>query len=96
MWTEKTDDTNLDQKLWPRLSAAAEVMWTGPESIRPKLLPQASVRLSHMRYMLLEQEIQAEPIHMEWCDHNPFGCVFWSHTSNSSHGASDSEIEIYV
>ena len=30
LWSELTDPVNLDGKLWPRLAAVAEVLWTGP------------------------------------------------------------------
>ena len=33
MWSELTDDANLDGKLWPRASAAAEVLWYGQERL---------------------------------------------------------------
>jgi hexosaminidase len=29
LWTETTDDTNIDSKVWPRCAALAEVLWTG-------------------------------------------------------------------
>lgn len=33
LWSELTDAVNLDGKLWPRTSAAAEVLWSGPELV---------------------------------------------------------------
>ena len=87
LWTEKTDDTNLDFKLWPRAAAAAEVMWTGPQSYRPQDLPQAAIRLSYQRVWMQLNNIQVEPIHMEWCDLNPGACVLHTaqkHPSNAS------------
>ncbi len=29
LWTEQTDEHNLDAKVWPRAAAAAEVFWSG-------------------------------------------------------------------
>lgn len=33
LWSELTDPVNLEGKLWPRASVAAEVLWSGPPII---------------------------------------------------------------
>lgn len=36
LWAEQTDPVNLDDMLWPRASAAGEVLWSGRQDFNGK------------------------------------------------------------
>ena len=71
MWAELTDTVNLDGKLWPRVAAAAEVLWTGPP--RP-VNEDATRRLAEMRERLVARGFRPEMVQMEWCLRNKGRC----------------------
>ena len=72
LWGELTDSVNLDGMLWPRVAAAAEVMWSGPES---KPDETTTRRLAEMRERLLARGIRAGVVQMEWCLRHKGGCT---------------------
>jgi hexosaminidase len=81
MWSEQTDEHNVDSKVWPRAAAAAEVLWSGAttgegagESPRP--LEEASPRLLEFRERLVAQGVEAEPLQQLWCLQHPGECLF--------------------
>ncbi len=66
MWSEQTDSTDLDFKLWPRAAAAAEVLWAGPR--KQAQMSEATWRLGQWRERLVvDQGIGASPVTMTWC-----------------------------
>jgi len=69
LWAEQTDPSNLDQMLWPRAAAAAEVLWSGATDVDGKGRSQkeAAPRLSEMRERLVEMGVRAEPVQMVYC-----------------------------
>jgi hexosaminidase len=77
IWSEQTDDVNLDNKVWPRACAAAEVLWSGAkdESGQNRSQITASPRLSEMRERLVARGIRAEPIQMPFCTMNGTQCA---------------------
>ena len=76
MWAEQTDPVNLDRMVWPRGSAAAEVLWSGAKDAEGKNRSQieASPRLSEFRERLVAKGIGAEPIQMIYCLQNGTQC----------------------
>jgi len=64
MWNEQTDPVNLDRMVWPRASAAAEILWSGAKDDQGRNRSQieASPRLSEFRERLVAKGIGAEPI----------------------------------
>ncbi|KAJ3702885.1 hypothetical protein LUZ61_006590 [Rhynchospora tenuis] len=75
LWSEQADETVLDAKLWPRTSAAAEVLWSGnKDSEGRKRYSEATDRLNEWRYRLVRRGIQAEPIQPLWCVLHPGMC----------------------
>lgn len=76
MWAEQTDPINLDRMMWPRASAAAEILWSGAKDENGKNRSQieASPRLSEMRERLVALGIGAEPIQMPYCTRNGTVC----------------------
>ncbi|KAG0203032.1 hypothetical protein BGX28_004558 [Mortierella sp. GBA30] len=89
LWGEQVDDTNLDSKLWPRASAAAEVLWSGnSEDSSTKLWNgpnQASTtlrsiealdRINEHRFRMVSEKIGAEPLMPLWCVQHPGHCLW--------------------
>ena len=66
LWTEQTDPVDLDQKLWPRAAAAAEVLWSGPRNA--SMIESASKRLAEWRErVVLDHGVGAGVVQMTWC-----------------------------
>jgi len=70
MWNEQTDPVNLDRMVWPRASAAAEILWSGAKDDQGRNRSQieASPRLSEFRERLVAKGIGAEPIQVSVLD----------------------------
>ncbi|KAL2440932.1 Beta-hexosaminidase [Exophiala dermatitidis] len=66
MWSEQTDSVDLDFKLWPRVAAAAEVLWTGVRN--ETMLEAASRRLGEWREReVTDFDMGMTPVQMTWC-----------------------------
>ncbi|GJJ73121.1 hexosaminidase [Entomortierella parvispora] len=89
LWGEQVDETNLDTKLWPRASAAAEVLWSGnSEDSKTKLWNgpdqhddtlrsiEALDRLNEHRFRMVSENIRAEPLQPLWCVRHPGHCLW--------------------
>jgi len=72
VWSEITDDSNIDQKLWPRASALGERLWS-PLSVLKE--SEALPRIIQHRELLVRRGIKATPVQPEWCGLNPGSCV---------------------
>ncbi|KAL6716237.1 Glucosamine-6-phosphate isomerase (Glucosamine-6-phosphate deaminase) (GNPDA) (GlcN6P deaminase) [Lecanora helva] len=72
LWGELTDSVNLDDMLWPRVAAAAEVMWSGSGK---KPDEGTTRRLADMRERLVIRGIRAGVVQMEWCLRHEGGCT---------------------
>ncbi|KAL8785534.1 MAG: hypothetical protein Q9195_008606 [Heterodermia aff. obscurata] len=72
LWNELTDSVTLDSKLWPRVAAAAEVMWSGTEKMPDE---GTTRRLAEFRERLVERGVGASVVQMEWCLRNKGGCT---------------------
>lgn len=64
LWGELTDSVSLDGMLWPRVAAAAEVMWGAPGK---KPDENTTRRLADLRERLVTRGIRAGVVQMEWC-----------------------------
>ncbi|KAI1311281.1 hypothetical protein EDD11_003527 [Mortierella claussenii] len=89
LWSEQVDDTNLDIKLWPRASAAAEVLWSGnsvdsstglwngPDQKKDTLRSiEALDRINEHRFRMVSENIGAEPLQPLWCVQHPGHCLW--------------------
>ncbi|KAF2134835.1 glycoside hydrolase family 20 protein [Dothidotthia symphoricarpi CBS 119687] len=76
LWAEQTDPVNIDRMIWPRGSAAAEILWSGAKDAQGQNRSQieASPRLSEMRERLVAMGVGAEPIQMPYCTMNGTQC----------------------
>ena len=71
LWTEMVDSVCLDFMLWPRVAAAAEVLWSGPGPLDEGV----TRRLAEMRERLVALGIRSGMVQMEWSLRNP-GCSY--------------------
>lgn len=77
MWSEQTDGVNLDDTVWPRASAAGEVLWSGAknEAGQNRSQVEASPRLSEIRERMVQRGIRAGPVQMVFCTQNGTQCA---------------------
>ena len=73
MWGELTDPTNLDGKVWPRASAAAEVLWSGPHGVQG-VNETVTRRLADVRERMVAMGFGASVVQMTWCLQNAGSC----------------------
>ncbi|KAI9361338.1 glycoside hydrolase superfamily [Pilaira anomala] len=68
LWSEQTDTTTLDVRLWPRTSAAAEIMWSGryDKNKHKRDIGDAMPRIFDWRYRLLQRGINTEALQPLW------------------------------
>ena len=72
MWSEQVDSGAVVHKLWPRVSALAERLWSDPgQGLTWK---QAETRMIHHRQRLMERNIDADGLQPEWCHQNEALC----------------------
>ncbi|PHH73294.1 hypothetical protein CDD80_3912 [Ophiocordyceps camponoti-rufipedis] len=69
IWSELTDSTNLDSVIWPRASAAGEVLWSGRQDASGKNRSQydAAPRLAEFRERMVARGVAAMPVQMVFC-----------------------------
>jgi len=70
MWSEQVDGAAVMHKLWPRLSALAERLWSDPETS----WKQAEIRMMSHREDLVERGIGADALQPLWCNQNEGLC----------------------
>uniref|UniRef100_A0A182SF49 beta-N-acetylhexosaminidase n=1 Tax=Anopheles maculatus TaxID=74869 RepID=A0A182SF49_9DIPT len=70
LWTEQSDSHTLDNRLWPRLSAHAERVWSNPRSG----WQMAESRMLLHRERLIMEGITANSIQPKWCLQNEGSC----------------------
>lgn len=77
MWSEQTDPVNLDDMIWPRASAAAEVLWSGAKDAQGNNRSQieASPRLAQMRERMVLRGVRAGPVQMVYCSQDGTRCA---------------------
>ncbi|KUJ23955.1 putative cytochrome 52A4 [Mollisia scopiformis] len=69
IWSEQTDPVNLDDMVWPRASAAGEVLWSGRQDASGQNRSQieASPRLAEMRERMVNTGVRVGPVQMIFC-----------------------------
>ncbi|KAM0278376.1 hypothetical protein ACHAQH_005198 [Verticillium albo-atrum] len=68
-WSESIDPVNLDTVLWPRASAAGEVLWSGRTDASGQNRTQydAAPRLAEFRERMVARGVGSAPVHMTFC-----------------------------
>ena len=69
IWSELTDPMNLDSKVWPRASAAGEVLWSGRHDASGQNRSQitAAPRLAELTERMVKKGIRSGPVQMIFC-----------------------------
>ncbi|KAM4059413.1 glycosyl hydrolase family protein [Hirsutella rhossiliensis] len=69
VWSELIDGSNLDNIVWPRASAAGEVLWSGRQdaSGRNRSQYDAAPRLAEFRERMVARGVSAMPVQMIFC-----------------------------
>ena len=69
VWSETIDRVNMDSIIWPRASAAGEVMWSGREDMsgQNRSMIEAAPRLNELRELMVARGVGASPLTMMWC-----------------------------
>jgi hexosaminidase len=71
LWTEQVDEFALDSRLWPRVSAMAERLWSDPVTS----WKSAESRMLINRQRLVQiGEVAADRLQPEWCLQNEGDC----------------------
>ncbi|KAF3360285.1 hypothetical protein VDGD_04484 [Verticillium dahliae] len=78
-WSESIDAVSLDTVLWPRTSAAGEVLWSGRTDASGQNRSQydAAPRLAEFRERMVARGVGSAPVHMPFCTQaSPEECAF--------------------
>lgn len=72
IWSEQTDGVSVDGAVWPRASAAGEIMWSGRQDASGQNRSQldASPRLAEMRERMVARGLHAGLTQMPYCTQN--------------------------
>jgi hexosaminidase len=86
MWGENVDSTNFFERVWPRSSATAEVLWSGRTKNVTISFNEVQARLERFRcYMLQQFDIPVSPIAPDHCQsHGPFNFKVKVYESNDA------------
>ncbi|KAJ3276686.1 hypothetical protein HK104_003643 [Borealophlyctis nickersoniae] len=75
LWSEQSDTTVLDSKIWPRAAALAESLWSGNRDKEGrKRYNEATVRILEFRERLVDRGVNAAPLMPKWCLSRPHQC----------------------
>ncbi|EPS44058.1 hypothetical protein H072_1971 [Dactylellina haptotyla CBS 200.50] len=76
MWSEQVDSEIVDTRIWPRGSAAAEVLWSWNRDSTGAYRAMVGVtpRIAEMRERMVARGIKASLVTQGWCLQNPGDC----------------------
>ncbi|KAK6544151.1 N-acetyl-glucosamine-6-phosphate deacetylase [Orbilia ellipsospora] len=76
MWSEQVDAEIVDTRIWPRGSAAAEVLWSYNRDSKGEYRAMVDItpRLAEMRERMVARGIKASLVTQGWCLQNPGDC----------------------
>ena len=77
MWSEQVDERGVEPRLWPRMSAFAERLWSDPDTTWKK----AEARFLEHRQRLTVRGIAADVVQPEFCRQNEGWCYAKSRNS---------------
>ncbi len=77
LWSEQSDGNTIDTKLWPRVAAWAENIWSGNKDVNGKnRVTTMTQRILNFRERLIGKGIAAEALVPKYCMKNPHACDF--------------------
>lgn len=71
MWGELVDEYNLDARIWPRAAAAAERLWSNPNTNTASAEPRMYIH----RERLISRGLQVDSLAPRWCFQNEGQCL---------------------
>ncbi|CAG8567793.1 3524_t:CDS:2 [Ambispora gerdemannii] len=75
LWSEQSDPTVLDPKVWPRAAALAELLWSGNKNEKgEKRYREMQQRINDYRERLVSRGVGAAPLQPKFCYKNPHAC----------------------
>lgn len=74
LWSAETDGKSFQPRMWPRVSAMAERLWSDPITHVDSPQNNAQKRLNVQRMRMVNRGIKAEPLTPEFCMHNEGAC----------------------
>uniref|UniRef100_A0A060TBC1 Beta-hexosaminidase n=1 Tax=Blastobotrys adeninivorans TaxID=409370 RepID=A0A060TBC1_BLAAD len=82
LWSEQSDDTVVDNKVWPRAAALGELVWSGNKNKDGhKRTTELSQRIYNFRDYLVALGIQAAPLTSRYCINHPHACDLYYNQS---------------
>lgn len=70
LWSEQVDHHTAEGRIWPRLSALAERLWSDPQTHWREAEPRMLIH----RERLVENGIAAESLQPQWCLQHESNC----------------------
>lgn len=75
MWSEQSDATVVDSKVWPRAAALAESLWSGNRNATGfKRYNEFTQRINDFRERLVARGVGASPLMPRYCLQHPHTC----------------------
>ncbi|KAF9113746.1 hypothetical protein BGX27_000851 [Mortierella sp. AM989] len=85
LWSEQSDQTVVDSKVWPRTAAFAESLWSGNRNADGwKRTTELSSRIYDYRERLVARGINAAPLTSKYCLQHPHACDL--HRNQTAYG----------
>lgn len=77
LWSEQVDEMSLDTRLWPRVAAFAERLWSDPalDADYSSIHEDVYTRLNTHRDRLVARGLKSEALWPKWCVQNPGMCL---------------------
>eukprot|EP01084_Bolivina_argentea_P299120 515585_1 len=76
MWGEEVDESNIQQRIWPRAAAAAERWWRD-DYLTQNNINNVIYRLALQRDRMLNYGISSTPVQPKFCTLNPEYCNYF-------------------
>jgi len=86
MWSEQVDSTTVEGKLFPRISAVGERLWSGPNENWKNDYMEVEIRMVAHRQLLVDRGIEADALQPEYCLLSEGSCEL--HNFDKSSGGS--------
>ncbi|KAF9375578.1 hypothetical protein CPB97_011371 [Podila verticillata] len=77
LWSEQSDHTVVENKIWPRAAALAELLWSGNRDAEGfKRITEMGARIQDYRERLVARGHAAHPLVPKYCIQHPHHCDF--------------------
>lgn len=82
LWSEQSDSSVVDQKIWPRAASLAELLWSGNRnSAGQKRTTEFAQRIINFRERLVQRGVSPEVIIPRYCVTRPHSCDLYMNQS---------------